>query len=126
MRLLLDTNALLWLVAGDQRLGARARSDVDSAASLLVSVASLWELAIKVSLGKLAAVPELSQVLRAGGVQRLGIDDDHLSRLTTLPWHHRDPFDRLLIAQALSGGLTVLTADDAFAAYGVSVRNARS
>ena len=83
MRLLLDTDALLWLLAGDPRLGAQARQEVEAAAELVVSAASLWEIAIKVSIGKLAA----------------------------LPWHHRDPFDRLLIAQAQAEALTVLTAD---------------
>lgn len=125
MRLLLDTNALLWLLAGDRRLGAGARSDIESAATVIVSVASLWEIAIKVSLGKLAPMSGLPQALRDGGVQRLGIDDAHLHQVETLPWHHRDPFDRLLIAQALTEGLTVLTADEAFAGYGVPVRDAR-
>ena len=100
MRLLLDTNALLWLVAGDPRLGMQARREVEAAAGLVVSAASLWEIAIKVSLGKLAALPGLPAVLAEAGVRRLGIEDEHLRRLESLPWHHRDPFDRLLIAQA--------------------------
>lgn len=126
MRLLLDTNALLWVVAGDRRLGAQARADVESAAGLVVSVATLWEIAIKVSLGKLGALPTLPTVLERAAVQRLGIEDAHLVRLQELPWEHRDPFDRLLIAQALAEGLTVLTADPAFAGYGVPVRDARA
>ena len=125
MRLLLDTNALLWLVAGDPRFGAQARQDVESAAELVVSAASLWEIAIKVSIGKLAALPGLPAVLAEAGVRRLGIEDEHLRRLESLPWHHRDPFDRLLIAQAQAEALTVLTADPAFGDYAVPARDAR-
>ncbi len=125
MRLLLDTNAVLWLLAGDRRLGRTAREDVETASALVVSVASLWEIAIKVSLGKLAALPGLPAALRDGGVHRLTIEDEHLRRLAELPWHHRDPFDRLLIAQAQAECLTVLTADDAFDSYAIPTRNAR-
>ena len=125
MRLLLDTNALLWLLAGDPRLGAQARREVEAAAELVVSAASLWEIAIKVSIGKLAALPGLPAVLAEAGVRRLGIEDEHLRRLESLPWHHRDPFDRLLIAQAQAEALTVLTADPAFGDYAVPARVAR-
>ena len=125
VRLLLDTNALLWLVAGDTRLGLQARREVEVAAGLVVSAASLWEIAIKVSIGKLAALPGLPAVLAEAGVRRLGIEDEHLRRLESLPWHHRDPFDRLLIAQAQAEALTVLTADPAFGDYAVPARDAR-
>ncbi len=125
MRLLLDTNALLWLLAGDPRLGAQARHEVEAAAELVVSAASLWEIAIKVSIGKLTALPELPAVLAEAGVRRLGIEDEHLRRLESLPWHHRDPFDRLLIAQAQAEALTVLTADPTFDDYAVPARDAR-
>ena len=125
MRLLLDTNALLWLLAGDPRLGAQARREVEAAAELVVSAASLWEIAIKVSIGKLAALPGLPAVLAEAGVRRLGIEDEHLRRLESLPWHHRDLFDRLLIAQAQAEALTVLTADPAFGDYAVPARDAR-
>ena len=125
MRLLLDTNALLWLLAGDPRLGPQARQEVEAAGELVVSAASLWEIAIKVSIGKLAALPGLPAVLAEAGVRRLGIEDEHLRRLESLPWHHRDPFDRLLIAQAQAEALTVLTADPAFGDYAVPARDAR-
>ncbi len=125
MRLLLDTNALLWLLAGDPRLGAQARHEVEAAAELVVSAASLWEIAIKVSIGKLAALPGLPAVLAEAGVRRLGIEDEHLRRLESLPWHHRDPFDRLLIAQAQAEALAVLTADPAFGDHAVPARDAR-
>ncbi|GAA2561409.1 type II toxin-antitoxin system VapC family toxin [Pseudonocardia hydrocarbonoxydans] len=125
MHVLLDTNALLWLLGGDERLGPDARRSVEAAESLAVSVASLWEIAIKVSIGKLGPVPGLYATVRDLGLDRLDITDAHLASVEALPWHHRDPFDRLLICQALTAGLSVLTADDAFAAYGVPVLDAR-
>ena len=126
MRALLDTNALLWLLGGDDRLGHQARETTESADTLAVSIASLWEVAIKVSIGRLAPIPGLRAAVRDLGFERLGITDEHLATLETLPLHHRDPFDRLLICQALADGLTVLTADDTFAVYGVPVVDARS
>lgn len=125
MRLLLDTNALLWLLGGEDRLGASARESVEQAETLTVSVASLWEIAIKVSLGKLAPIPRLPQVIRTLGFERLGIDDGHLAALQDLPHHHRDPFDRLLISQASVERLTIVTADSAFTGYAVPVLDAR-
>ena len=112
-------------LAGAPGLGARARHEVEAAAELVVSAASLWEIAIKVSIGKLAALPGLPAVLAEAGVRRLGIEDEHLRRLESLPWHHRDPFDRLLIAQAQAEALTVLTADPAFGDYAAPARDAR-
>lgn len=126
MRLLLDTDALLWLLAGDERLGLTTRSHIEHAESLTVSVASLWEIAIKVSLGKLAPIPALHAAIRDLGFERLAITDAHLLALERLPLVHRDPFDRLLISQALVEGLSVATADGAFAGYAVSVVDARS
>lgn len=125
MSLLLDTNALLWLLDGDERLGARSRNAVESADALVVSVGSLWEIAIKISIGKLAPIPGLHAAVRDLGFVRLAITDDHLADLETLPMRHRDPFDRLLICQARTDRLTVLTADKVFADYGVPVVDAR-
>ncbi|MDN5931521.1 MAG: type II toxin-antitoxin system VapC family toxin [Pseudonocardia sp.] len=125
MHVLLDTNALLWLLGGDDRLGPTARRSVESAESLTVSVGSLWEIAIKVSIGKLGPIPGLYTAVRDLGLDRLDITDTHLAALETLPRHHGDPFDRLLICQALTGNLTVLTADERFLSYGVTVRDAR-
>jgi PIN domain nuclease of toxin-antitoxin system len=122
---LLDTHALYWLLKGDRRLGPVARSAVERATTLIVSDVSLLEIAIKVSIGKLPAVPRLPERLRALGFDRTGITDRALERLQTLPVHHRDPFDRMLIAHALTEGLPVLTADPAFEAYGVRVVDAR-
>lgn len=125
MRLLIDTNALLWLLDGDDRLGPAARDAVESADVIAVSVGSLWEIAIKISIGKLAPIPGLYGAIGNLGFERLTITDDHLSALEALPLHHRDPFDRLLICQALTDGLGVLTADDIFTKYGPLVVDAR-
>ena len=126
MRVLLDTNALLWLLDGDDRLGPTARRVVTDAERLVVSVVSLWEVAIKVSIGKLLPIPGFYDTVGRSGLDRLDITDAHLRTLEALPAVHRDPFDRLLVGQALAEGLTVLTSDDVFASYGVGVVEARS
>lgn len=116
---------LLWLLDGDQRLGPEARRAVEAADVLAVSVASLWEISIKISIGRLGPLDGLLPAVRDLGFERLDIRDEHLTALQALPLRHRDPFDRLLIAQALTGGLTVLTSDDVFTGYGIPVIDAR-
>ena len=125
MKLLLDTHAFLWWVAASGELSRKARSAVGSARNdCFVSVASGWEIAIKVSLGKLriegALDRFLPEQLAANGFRPLAIDLKHAARVATLPFHHRDPFDRLLVAQALEEDLAVVTADPVFAKYGVN------
>jgi PIN domain nuclease of toxin-antitoxin system len=125
MRFLLDTQALLWVFSGDPRLGKRAaRAVLEEQNELFLSLASYWEICIKVSLGKLRLKegwPELldSEIDRLG-IRRLGIRQRHLLALLDLPFHHRDPFDRLLIAQAKCESLSIITADRSFSSYGVS------
>ncbi len=126
MRVLLDTHALLWFITDDGRLGTRARSVIEEAETdVLVSAASLWEVAIKHALGKLPLARPFADTfpaqLDANVFAVLPIGTAHLARLIDLPFHHRDPFDRLLIAQALVEGLPILTRDAAFAAYPVDV-----
>lgn len=125
-RLLLDTNALLWTLDADSRLGAVTRQRIAESTELAVSVASLWEITIKVSLGKLEPVPTLLPTIQRLGLRRLGIEDAHLDVLATLPRIHNDPFDRMIIAQALAERLTVVTSDDAFAQYDVPTFDARA
>ncbi|MGH3615202.1 MAG: type II toxin-antitoxin system VapC family toxin [Pseudonocardia sp.] len=125
MNLLLDTNALLWLLAGDERLGPTSRRTVQEADRLVVSVASLWEVAIKVSLRKLEPVPRLHAAVQELGFERLDIRDPHLRALEDLPLRHRDPFDRLLLCQARVEGCTILTSDAIFGEYGAAVVDAR-
>jgi PIN domain nuclease of toxin-antitoxin system len=125
MRLLLDTHAFLWWVDASKKLSRKARSAIGSGRNeCFVSVASGWEIAIKVSLGTLriggALDRFLPEQLAANGFQPLGIDFKHTARVATLPFHHRDPFDRLLVAQALEEELRIVSADPVFATYGVT------
>ena len=123
MRLLLDTHALLWSLADDPRLGANARALIsDPANDVLVSIACLWEIAIKVRLGKLDAdLDEIDSAIDAQGFDRLDIALPHLRALATLPLHHRDPFDHLLIAQAQSEQLIFVTNDRHASLYPIAV-----
>lgn len=124
MNLLLDTQALIWALNGDRRLSNMARTVLeDPGNQRSVSMASGWEMAIKTTLGKLTP-PIGIQYLFPAELERLGfsilpIEPPHLHRLLTLPLHHRDPFDRMIAAQALSAGLTVVGNDGAFDVYGV-------
>ena len=122
MKLLLDTQALLWFLTDDPHLSAAAKSAIENAANQChVSIASLWEIVIKLSLGKLRLPTRFTEIfpaqLQQNGFTLLPIEIRHLQSLETLPDHHRDPFDRLLIAQSTSEGLTVITNDSAFPAY---------
>ena len=113
MRLLLDTQALLRMPSDDKRLGPKAHATImDSGNEVMVSVASLWEIAIKVQVGKLAAdVPGIAAALRQNDAALLGISVTHLVTLTSLPRHHKDPFDHLLIAQAIAENATLISED---------------
>ena len=124
MRVLLDTHVFLWWVEGARSLPAKARAAiVDPDNECLLSVASAWELAIKAGLGKLKlSLPVRRFVVEnvaANGFRMLEIGIAHVGRIETLPPHHGDPFDRLLIAQALEEKLPVVTADPVFGKYGV-------
>ena len=104
MRLLLDTHALLWWLNDDEKLGDRVRGLIgDPANDVLVSAVSLWEITVKLRIGKLDAdIAEILDILPDQGFQRLDITDGHLVALAALPTHHRDPFDHLLMAQAIA------------------------
>lgn len=126
MRLLLDTHAFLWFIAGDERLGEAARTlMVSPTTERLLSVASLWEMSIKASLGRLdldlSFTDLVAQQVTGNGIALLSVAPAHLDALARLPFHHKDPFDRLVIAQAAHEQATVLSRDAAFAAYGVPV-----
>jgi len=121
MSVLVDTHALLWIVDGDQRVPAWLVQEA-SAPDIRISHVSLWEIAIKRSLGRLDVDDDLPVRLDALGVNWLQIRAEHAWGVGDLPHHHRDPFDRLLISQALSEGLVIATADPVFAEYGVPVR----
>jgi len=124
MRLLLDTHAFLWFCAGDASLSARGRRAIeDPRNERFLSVASLWEIAIKVSLQKLELEVDLAELVQGGaidnGIAVVDIAARHAAGVVHLPFHHRDPFDRLLISQAKVEGLVIVGRDPAFDAYGI-------
>ena len=125
MKYLLDTHTLLWFLQGDKKLSDKARQLIDSPRnSKFLSIVSLWEIAVKVSLGKLVLDKSFERLfpeqLHFNRIQILDITVDSLTKLTTLSFHHRDPFDRLIIAQALVEELPIIGADTIFDAYGIS------
>jgi PIN domain nuclease of toxin-antitoxin system len=118
MNILLDTHILLWAITDDSRLPSKIRKNILDADHVFVSVVSLWECAIKISINKLNVdFDALISSIRESGFQMLNIKPDHLSQLLKLPFHHRDPFDRLLMAQALSEPLLLQSVDHAMAGY---------
>ncbi len=113
MRLLLDTHALLWWLADDDQLGPQARELIeDPGNDVLISVVSLWETVVKARVGKLEAdIGEISDAVQREGFVLLNIGATHLLALSRLPMHHRDPFDHLLIAQAIAEDATFISED---------------
>lgn len=120
MRLLLDTHTFLWLVAGDERLPPTARTLIAGAETVLLSSASVWEAEIKRAAGRLDAPPVAAAAARAN-VGLLDITAGHATTAARLPLHHRDPFDRMLVAQALDESLVLVSKDVALHAYGVAI-----
>jgi PIN domain nuclease of toxin-antitoxin system len=121
VNLLLDTHALLWWLAGAD-IDDQARAAIaDASAVVAVSAASIWEAAIKRELGKLEMPDGLAEVVVEEGFEPLPIRLEHAERAGALPPHHRDPFDRMLVAQAQSEGLTLVTRDPWFDAYDVAI-----
>lgn len=118
MRLLLDTHVYLWYLADSRKLSAEARKRIEAADDVFVSAASIWESAIKAALGKLKVEPaELLEGIEASGFSSLAITPAHAAAVMTLPNHHRDPFDRLLIAQAMHEPMRLLTTDETLRLY---------
>ena len=124
MNVLLDTHAFLWFIEDSPKLSAEARSVIEDGSNApLLNVVSLWEMAIKISLGKLVLTEPFETMvpeqLDRNGIDQLGIDFEHVTQVSKLPFHHRDPFDRLLVAQALVEELPIVSADGSLDAYGV-------
>ncbi|MBD1925541.1 type II toxin-antitoxin system VapC family toxin [Trichocoleus sp. FACHB-90] len=123
MRQLLDTHSFIWFVMGNPRISPRLRSLIEDNQNLL-STASIWEMAIKHSSGKLNfGLPFrifIEQQLSLNSIELLSINLDHIDVIAALPFHHRDPFDRLLIAQSMVERIPILSADSAFDAYPVT------
>jgi PIN domain nuclease of toxin-antitoxin system len=122
MTLLLDTHALLWWLDDPKLLSKRARRAIrDGSNTVYVSAAVVWEIAIKKAVGKLTAPDDLEAAMRANRFLPLPITIPHALKVLTLPGHHRDPFDRMLVAQALHEKLQVITRDDDIPKYPVAV-----
>lgn len=121
MNYLLDTHTLIWFLNGDKNLSAKARKAIEAqAASNFVSIASLWEIAIKISLDRLtlnAPFEKLSEEIINNGFLLLPITFSDTLVLSSLPIHHRDPFDRLLISQCINNGFTIISKDKTFSLY---------
>ena len=122
MQLLLDTHALIWWLANNPTLSDRARDAIANPDNIIfVSAASAWEIAIKKSLGKLQTPNDLAMQIEAKGFIPLSIDLHHALTIESLPRHHQDPFDRILIAQAIYERLTIITRDRKFSIYEVDI-----
>ncbi|MGL4743061.1 MAG: type II toxin-antitoxin system VapC family toxin [Dermatophilaceae bacterium] len=121
MRLLLDTHVVLWQLSGERGLSTAAQDAIATADDLLFSVVSFAEIGIKTAVGKLDVPDDLRARVADTGVRTLGLSPDHGLAVAGLPVHHRDPFDRLIIAQAMIERLTVVTADARFGGYGIQV-----
>ena len=122
MKVLIDSHAIVWWMTGDPRLSDTAHQLLSSSVNeRMLSLASLWELSLKVSTGQLlgigSTIRDLREAADAQSISILPINYEHILRVEQLPAHHGDPFDRLLIAQALTEGLTILTADRKFRSY---------
>lgn len=126
MTILFDTHTFLWFIEGDDHLSNSARGHIKNIENrVYLSAASYWEICIKISIGKLRLKRDWQQkiddVLTNNGITWLDIKKEHLQKIIDLPWHHRDPFDRLLLAQAITEGCIFCTADRVFTEYGVEI-----
>jgi PIN domain nuclease of toxin-antitoxin system len=125
MRILLDTHVVLWWLNDDAALGAKSRCLIgDPSNTIFLSSVSTWEIWLKKSLGKLELPDEFDKWLSKEEFEPLPLTDAHTRVVADLPWHHRDPFDRMLVAQAMVSGLTLLTSDERLTAYGSFVKPA--
>lgn len=124
MRLLLDTHVVLWQLEGSRAVQRAARDAIEHATELLISVVSFAEIGVKAAIGKLSVPGDFHDQVLDSGLRVLGLAPDHGLAVADLPMHHRDPFDRLLIAQARLEQLTIVTADQRFAAYDVPLIDA--
>lgn len=127
MKLLLDTHAFLWFIGGSSELSSYAKGLIEGEENeRYLSVASLWEMAIKVSIGKLDVPLPFTRLVRkhvtGNAIEVLSIEPEHLDEQRSLSFHHRDPFDRLIISQAIEEEMIVVSRDDAFSDYPIQLR----
>jgi len=126
-RLLLDTQVVLWWLGDDPSLGRKVKETIkDSSNEVYVSAATTWEISIKRALGKLQAPDDMDSIVEDERFHKLPISLYHGQMAGMLPPHHRDPFDRMLIAQALAEGLIIITSDGHFQKYGIRIMDARA
>ena len=124
-RILLDTHALIWWLNGDNKLGVNAIKYISQPENdIYVSAATIWEMSIKQQMGKLLAPDDIESKIKQSGFSELPISLFHGQQAGRLALHHKDPFDRMLIAQAQAEGLEILTKDENFPAYGIRLINA--
>ena len=122
MRALLDSNALLWFIAEPTKLARKTRELlIRPETQAFVSIASLWELSIKAGLGRLTLPPDLLDLIQASDLALLAIEPQHALHVARLPHVHRDPFDRLIVAQAIVEQMVLVTRDQALVNYGVPI-----
>ena len=122
MKLLLDTHAALWWLADDDRIGEEViRHLTDDTNQVLISAVVIWEVAIKRSLGKLDAPEGLAPTMLGAGAQPLPVTLEHAAAVEKLPWRHPDPFDRMLVAQALTEEAAIVSRDEPLSEYGVAI-----
>ena len=125
MKVLIDTHILLWFINNDPKLSLKTKVLLQSDIDIAVSIASLWEIAIKLSIGKLTLPGSIEELfplqLTLNQIDLLPIEVRHLQSLSKLPFHHRDPFDRLIIAQALVENIGLVSVDQVFETYGVKL-----
>ena len=125
MKVLIDTHILLWFINNDPKLSLKTKVLLQSDIDIAVSIASLWEIAIKLSIGKLTLPGSIEELfplqLTLNQIDLLPIEVRHLQALSKLPFHHRDPFDRLIIAQALVENIGLVSVDQVFETYGVKL-----
>lgn len=123
--ILLDTHAFIWYSEDDSKLPESIKTEIETADRVCISIASLWEIAIKLSIGKLSLRSNYESIessLEPAGIILLPISFADTVRVMNLPLHHRDPFDRILIAQAINNSLTLVSCDAAFTAYPIQLR----
>jgi PIN domain nuclease of toxin-antitoxin system len=129
MRLLLDTHIFLWYITGDRRIDDSLRRSIEDSDVVYLSVVSLWEITVKYQLGKLllpeAPHPWLTTQRELHGIESLELNESSVARLVVLPLHHRDPFDRMLVCQALENDLQIVTVDSVLDRYPAKLLRAR-
>lgn len=123
MRYIVDTHAFIWYAVGDERLNPKAIRILESDSEKFISIASIWEMAIKVNLGHLEFKTSFNEIISKQidllNYRILNIDLEHLFKVSTLELHHRDPFDRLIVSQAIVEKIPIISVDEKFDAYGI-------